>query len=410
MRKIAIISCAFIIAHAILYAQVRTGADVFVSEKSAFITGKRVGLVTNHTAVLSNGMHLADAIAKMPGVKLTALFGPEHGFRGTAPAGEHIGNTVDSATGALVYSLYGAIHKPTPEMLGDVDALIFDIQDVGARFYTYLSTMLVCMEAAAEKGIPYIVLDRPNPIGGTNTEGWLREDTLKSFVGWVPVPIAHGMTLGELARMANGEGWLANGVRCSLTVIPCERWTRSMRYDETGLKWISPSPNMTSLNTAIVYPGTCLIEGTNVSEGRGTERPFEMIGAPFIDGAALAQELNSRAIPGTKWTAIRFTPRTIPGVATNPKHEGKECGGVLLEVTDRGTFKSVATGVQLLHAVKKIAPVNFQWRIRSIDILSGTTKLRTMIDAGKSAEEIIDSYQREVREFKTRAEQYFLYR
>ncbi|MBP9212897.1 MAG: DUF1343 domain-containing protein, partial [Bacteroidetes bacterium] len=236
---------------------VKTGADLLFEKHSSRINGKRVGLITNHTALLSNGKHLADALKDDPNVTLTALFGPEHGIRGDAPDGRTIRDTIDVKTGVPVYSLYGKISKPTPEMLKNVDVLIFDIQDVGARFYTFISTMYLCMEAAAEQKIPYIVLDRPNPINGILVEGPVRLDSLKSFVGWGPMPISHGLTVGELATMANSERWLSNGIVADLFVVPMEGWKRSQWYDQTNLRWVSPSPNMVSLNTAIVYPGLC---------------------------------------------------------------------------------------------------------------------------------------------------------
>jgi len=253
---------------------VRVGADVLMKEQFPLIKGKRVGLVTNHTALLADGTHLADALIAHGDVRLTALFGPEHGIRGDAPDGKTIADSIDARTGVKVYSLYGAVNKPSPAMLKNVDVLVYDIQDVGARFYTFISTMFLAMEAASENNIPVIVLDRPNPIGGVYCDGPVRVDSLKTFVSWAPMPIAHGMTVGELAMMANGEGWLKEKTKAALTVIPVEGWNRAAYFDETRLAWVRPSPNMRTVSTAVVYPGTCLVEGLNVSEGRGTERPF----------------------------------------------------------------------------------------------------------------------------------------
>ena len=247
------------------------GADVLIHQREDLIKGKRIGLVTNHSGLLANGEHIADALHQMSDVTLVALYGPEHGVRGdtTGP----LQNGTDPGTGVPVYSLYGATYKPTPEMLKGVEVLVFDIQDVGARFYTYISTLGNVMSAAAENHIPIIVLDRPNPVTGLYVDGPVLEDSLKSFVGYAPIPIAYGMTMGELAEMYNGEGWLDNGVKAELTVVRLQNWKRSMWYDQTGLRWVRLSPNMPTLNTAIPYTGTCLVEGINVSEGRGTDRP-----------------------------------------------------------------------------------------------------------------------------------------
>jgi uncharacterized protein YbbC (DUF1343 family) len=385
-------------------AQVLPGADVLLTEHQDLIKGKRLGVVTNHSALLKDGRHLVDALMAVPDVKVVALFGPEHGIRGDAPDGRSVRDTVDPKTGVPMYSLYGRISKPTKEMLAGVDVLIFDIQDVGARFYTFISTMSHAMEAAAENGIPYLVLDRPNPIRGTWVEGPLRVDSLRSFVGLHPIPIAHGMTVGELATMFNSEGWLANGVKAQLTVVPCKGWKREQWYDQTGLTWVKPSPNMATLATATVYPGTCLFEGTNLSEGRGVEKPFETIGAPFVDGEAWAKALNARSLPGVRFEPVRFTPREIPNVASRPKHQGVECGGVSVVVTDRERFEPVRTAIHMLETVKRVSGDKFQWRAGSIDRLSGTPSLRLALDAGTSAEDIVKGWSKDLQTFaKVRA-------
>jgi uncharacterized protein YbbC (DUF1343 family) len=352
------------------FSQVSAGADRLFSDEFHLVAGKRVGLVTNHTAVLSNGRHLADSLFAHPEVTLTALFGPEHGIRGEAPAGGHVGDGRDSATGVTVFSLYGRTYKPTPEMLRGIDVLLFDIQDVGARFYTYISTMSYAMEAAAENGIPFIVLDRPNPITGVRVEGPIREDSLKSFVGLHPIPIVHGMTVGELATMFNEEGWLKGGVKADLHVVKMEGWKRETWYDETGLRWIPPSPNIRTLETAIVYPGTCLIEGTNLSEGRGTDRPFEYIGAPYVDGEVLAMELNKLNLPGVDFQAISFTPRATIG-ATNPKYSGIPCSGVVVRVTKREAFEPVRTGHSILVVARRLFGDQFALRAGALERLVG---------------------------------------
>lgn len=389
--------------------KVKTGADLLFEKHIKLIEGKRVGLVTNHTAMLSNGKHLADALHEDGRTKLVALFGPEHGVRGDAPAGDKITDTVDVKTGVPAYSLYGAINKPTKEMLKDVDVLIYDIQDVGVRFYTYISTLSYAMEAAAENNIPFIVLDRPNPIRGTWVEGFLREDSLSSFVGLHPITVATGMTIGELATMYNNEGWLKDGIKANLEVVKMEGWNRAMWYDQTGLKWLPPSPNIPTLETAILYPGTCFFEGVNISEGRGTMKPFENIGAPYIDGSAWANELNTMGLKGVAFEATEFTPQSIPNMATRPKRLDEKCGGVLVKVTDREVLEPVRVGVAMLVAAKKLYPDSLKWRERSIDRLSGTPKLRQAVDAGKSTDEIVEMWKGDVETFKAVRQKHLLY-
>jgi uncharacterized protein YbbC (DUF1343 family) len=380
-----------------------------LKDRLDLIKGKRLGVVTNHSALLKDGRHLVDALMSTRDVRVVALFGPEHGIRGDALDGRSVRDTVDPKTGVPMYSLYGRINKPTKEMLVEVDVLIFDIQDVGARFYTFISTMSNAMEAAAENGIPYVVLDRPNPIRGTWVEGPIRVDSLRSFVGLHPIPIAHGMTVGELATMLNEEGWLAGGVKARLTVVKCTGWKRDQWFDQTGLTWVRPSPNMATLATATVYPGTCLFEGTNISEGRGVGKPFETIGAPYVDGGAWSKELNTLGLPGVRFEAVRFTPQEIPNVASRPKHQGKECGGVAVIVTDRESFQPVRTAVHMLATIKRLAGDAFQWRNSSIDRLSGTPALRMAIDAGMPADEIVGGWKGEADAFLKLRAKYLLY-
>ncbi len=388
--------------------QVKTGADLLFEKYFKLIEGKRVGLVTNHSALLSNGKHLADAINDDKRTKLVALFGPEHGVRGDAPAGAQIGNDIDKKTGVPVYSLYGAINKPTDEMLKDVDVLIYDIQDVGVRFYTYISTLSYAMEAAAEHHIPYIVLDRPNPIRGSWVEGFNRDDSLRSFVGLHPIVIAHGMTIGELAKMYNEEGWMKNGIKANLTVVKMEGWKRSTWYDQTGLKWVRPSPNLPTLESTILYPGTCLFEGTNLSEGRGTERPFENIGAPYVDGAKWAQALNDCKLKGVTFEPVEFTPRSIENMAMHPKYEGIKCGGVVPKITDRNSLEPVKVSVYMIATARKLFADSLKWR-RSINRLTGTPKFAEAIDKGVPPEKIVEMWRGDVEQFKKIRQKYLLY-
>lgn len=278
-------------------AKVIVGLDK-VNEHQEIFANKKIGIITNHTAVNSDGKHITEVFAEMENVQITALFGPEHGIRGQADAGAKIKDSSDPLTGISVYSLYGTIRKPTMQMLEKVDLLVFDIQDIGARFYTYIWTMALALEAAAENNIPFIVLDRPNPINGVTLEGTVLDTAFATFVGMYPIPIRHGMTAGELAILFNEQGWLKNSIKADLTIIKAENWQREQWLDHTGLEFIKPSPNMPSLKTATVYPGLCLIEGTNVSEGRGTPIPFEICGAPWIDKEELARALNAIDLPG----------------------------------------------------------------------------------------------------------------
>lgn len=325
---------------------VKVGAEVLLEKHLDELQGKRVGLVMNPTARV-NGTHMLDTLLKRS-VNVSALFAPEHGFRGEAGAGEVIEDGVDRETGLPVYSLYGETKKPTPEMLKDVDVLLFDMQDVGGRFYTYNVTLGLVLEAASQSEVPVWVLDRPNPAGGSYISGWLLDQQYKSFVGAYPVPMAHGMTLGELAKMMIGERWLRVVKQPKLRVIPAEGWERDMKWPNTGLEWHPPSPNLPTFEHAFAYLGTVLFEGTNISEGRGTSDPFLKIGAPFLnlqeDKLAKLQE----NFPGVNIQQITFTPVSIPGKARNPKYEGQSCRGVKIVVSNYDTFDPVLFGVRLL--------------------------------------------------------------
>jgi len=409
MRKFIVLN---LIAIALAFSQqsrVKIGAEILIEKHLDLIKGKKIGIVTNHTGILPDGRHIVDVLNEIEGVEIVALFGPEHGIRGEVPDGKSISHGVDTKTGIPVFSLYGEVKKPTEEMLKDIDVLIFDIQDVGARFYTYISTMSYCMEACAEMGKKFIVLDRPNPIRGVYVDGPILEPRFKSFVGLHPIPVAHGMTVGELAKMFNDEGWLENAVKADLTVVKMENYSRRMWFDQTGLPWVKPSPNMMTLKTAIVYTATCFIEGTNVSEGRGTQHPFEWIGAPWIDGEKLAKELNYYKLPGVKFEPISFTPTDIEKVTVDPKYEGEKCGGVYLNVYDREKFEPVKVGVYILYTLKKLYPDKFKWRTAGQDRLWGTDKVRLMIDEGKKPDEIIKTWEDDVKKFLSIRQKYLLY-
>jgi len=392
-----------------LNGAVRTGLDVLIDHHFQELSGKNIGLVTNHTAIARNGEHAIDILFKARDVNLVALFGPEHGLRGRNEAGAHLNSGIDQKTGLPVFSLYGDNKKPTAEMLRGIDALVFDIQDIGTRFYTYISTMSLAMEAAAENDIEFYVLDRPNPIGGTIVEGPVLDPAFKSFVGIHPIALRHGMTIGELATMFNEEGWLKDGAHAKLQVIPIEHWHRDMFFDKTGLIWVKPSPNMVSLQTALLYPGMGLLEATNVSEGRGTEHPFEQIGAPWIDAEKLANRLNALHLSGIRIDTTSFTTRDMPGMATNPKYEGLKCHGLKLTVTDKSSFQSVLFGIHLLCSIRDLHPDKFKLKERWMKLLTGTTHVYNGLKDGLPAEEIAAEWQDDLKQFHQKRKKYLLY-
>ena len=402
-----------------LYSQikpaVRTGLDIVVAGGFSEFKGKRAGIITNHTSVDREGRHIADLFKQAAGVELVALFGPEHGIRGDVEAGGKVATRVDAKTGVTVHSLYGETRKPTPEMLKNVEVLIFDVQDVGARFYTYISTMALAMEAAAELRIPFYVLDRPNLIGDL-VEGPVLDPANRSFVGIHPIALRHGMTVGELAQIFNEEGWLTTGTKASpqtlkvdLHVVKMDGWQRDMMFEETGLPWISPSPNMTSLKTALVYPGMCLLEATNFSEGRGTNLPFEKIGAPWLDSKRLISKIQNR-VSGVDLLPIDFIPIDIPGKAVNPKFEGTGCHGLQIEVTAPRTFQAVTFGMHLLCALQELYPKQFLIKENSMARLSGQSWVAKMISTGKNAEAILQRMEKEVEAFRELRKKYLLYK
>jgi uncharacterized protein YbbC (DUF1343 family) len=345
---------------------VRLGVEVLMSQTDR--KRWRFGMLTNALATTSELVPSVDAL-RQAGFSIVALFVPEHGFYGAASAGEKIASGYDPKRGIPVFSLYGETLKPLPEWLNGLDALLVDLPDVGCRFYTYAWTMSYLMEAAAQRGLPVIVLDRPNPINGVQVEGQSQQEVVGSLVGRFPIAIRHGLTMGELAR------WLTQMQfpNARVEVIPCEGWRRAMWWDETGLPWVPPSPAMATLETATVYPGTCLVEGTNLSEGRGTVRPFEWIGAPFADEDEVAALLNKLNLPGVRFRPHRFIPSAS-------KHAGEVCKGVQVHITDRNAFQPVRTGLCVIAAFKRLYRPAFAWREISIDRLMGTRTFRQAMD------------------------------
>ncbi|MFF7165905.1 exo-beta-N-acetylmuramidase NamZ domain-containing protein [Streptomyces sp. NPDC008086] len=379
----------------------RTGFENLAASAYAQLSGDRVGIVTNPTGVTRDVRHIVDVMHADDRVNLRAVFGPEHGFRGTAQAGGSEGRYDDPATGLPVYDTYLKSGQPLADIFtaSGVDTIVFDIQDVGARFYTYIWTLYDCMDAARLAGKRFVVLDRPNPVTGRSAQGPVLHKEFATFVGREPVSQAHGMTVAELARLFNGEFLTAP---VPLETVRMTGWRRSHFYDASGLPWVPPSPNMPTPETALVYPGTCLFEGTNLSEGRGTTRPFELLGAEGIDGrwAAAANELG---LPGVRFREAYFAP-------TFSKFQGKTIGGVQIHVHDRAAYDPVRTGIGLLVTAKKVWS-GFGWRPDNwIDKLTGSTRVRTMIDAGAGPDDVVADWQRELAAFRRIRKEYLLYK
>lgn len=383
-------------------AKVRLGNEVLLDSRRELLRGVRVGIVTNHTGVDSRLESIIDRLAGSPEVRVTALFSPEHGIRGDAPAGEKVGSAVDPATGLPVHSLYGETRKPTPEMLANVDVLLFDLQDAGVRFYTYTWTMAYCMQAAAEQGKRLIVLDRPNPIGGLQVEGGIVQPGLESFVGLYPVATRHGLTHGEIAR------WLNERFRigCDLVVVPMEGWNRGMWWDDTDLPFVPPSPAANGLDMLTLYPGLCFLEGTNLSEGRGTALPFQVFGAPWLDERHTVAELRALDLPGVLFRPAYFTPWAS-------KYQGQFCRGVQVHIVDRRAVRPVELGAHVVTVVRRLHPHQFEWgrwgSVRSLDRLSGSDRLYRAAEGELPLAEVLAGWDQEARAFAEETLAYRLY-
>ncbi len=370
------------------------GIDVLTRDKFATLQGSCVGLVTNHTGLTREGQATIDVLHHASGVTLAALFGPEHGIRGEMD--EHVADAVDAKTGLPVYSLYGARTQPTAEQLDGLDTLVFDIQDIGCRFYTYLSTLGNVLEAASAHGLRVVVLDRPNPINGLAVEGPLADADLLSFVAYHPLPIRHGLTLGELARLLHREKHLT----CPLEVISCEGWRRGDWYDRTGLLWTNPSPNMRRLTAAALYPGVGLLEMTNVSVGRGTDTPFEIFGAPYLDPCAFAAALNAEGLPGVRFIPARFTPQAS-------KFAAESCGGVQIIVTDRDALNAVQVGLTLAVTLRHLVPDD--WQPVKLQTLLVSAKTQEAVMTSASYDEMAGGWAGDLAAFRERARAVWLY-
>ena len=384
----------------------KLGSEILLA--SSRLNGLRVGVLANPASVDHEFRHIADLLAASPDFKLTAIFGPQHGFRSDLQDNMiETPHVKDPKHGVPIFSLYSETREPTPEMLDLIDVLVIDIQDVGARIYTFIYTMANCLRAASRAGIPVIVCDRPNPIGGVAVEGPILQPGYESFVGQFPIPMRHGMTVAELARLFNE----AHGIGAALETVPMKGWSREMYFDETGLPWVMPSPNMPTLDTAIVYPGTVLFEGTMLSEGRGTTRPFELIGATWLDGEQLAARMNAVGLGGVHFRPAIFEP-------TFQKHARETCGGCQIHVTARQSFVSVKAGVSLLRECYGLAPKQFKWRDppyeyehdkMPIDILAGSPQLREQIEQQIPLADIAESWGPGVAAFEAMRKPYLLY-
>lgn len=366
------------------------GLGQLVAADFAPLVGKRVGVIAN-AATTFDGRHIIDVLAAAPDVDLVAAFAPEHGIRGTADAGAQVADEIDPLTGIPVFSLYGTDRAPTPSSLADIDVLVYDLQDVGARYYTYISTLGLAMQAAAAADIPFVVLDRPNPLGGELIAGFTRQAGYESFVSQYPIPSVYGLTAGELATAIVGEQWLPGLDALDLTVVPLSGWNRSMRWSDVGAPWLPPSPGLPNESSALAYPATVLFEATTLSYGKGTDAPFEMIGAPWLDGAALASDLNGRDLPGVAFDPITFTP--VAGQTASPRYVDQQLGGITIRVTDTTQFDPVAIGVHLLSAVSEQAAQTGTTPIIDrpdfFDLLAGSSELRNGLDARVPADQIV---------------------
>jgi uncharacterized protein YbbC (DUF1343 family) len=372
---------------------VQTGLDVLVQDNFGALAGRNVGLITNHTAIDQHGKWIGDLFSKAPNVKVVAMFSPEHGLKGQLD--EHVGDTTDPLTGVKVYSLYGKTRKPSKEMLAGVDTLVFDIQDIGARFYTYIATLGMCMEAAAENKVRFVVLDRPNPITGTRVFGPYN-DREGEFTAYHRIPVVHGMTVGELASMYNTE----RKIGCDLQVIKMHGWKRSMWFDETLLSWVHPSPNMRSLTEATLYPAVCLLEATNVSVGRGTDTPFELFGAPWIDERGLAARLNGLHLAGVRFVPYRFTP-------TSSVHKDKPCGGVQIILTDRNAFDPLECGLSLAWALK--AQHGSEFKVDGVNNLLFNKSVLEKLKAATDAPRFTPMWEDDLKAFQAVRSKYLAY-
>jgi uncharacterized protein YbbC (DUF1343 family) len=393
------------------HAALVTGAEALVADGFAPFNGRRIGLITNQTGRVG-GEHLVDHLVRSRVCTLSAIFAPEHGFRGDAEAGASVKSGRDGKTGIPVFSLYGSTKKPTSAMLSGIDMLVFDIQDVGVRSYTYISTMGLAMQAASAARIPFVVLDRPNPIGGSDVAGFVLEPALKSFVGQYPIPIVHGLTVAEMAGMIKGERWLTGLETLDLRTMRMFGWLRAMRWPDTKRAWVATSPNIPTFASALTYPGIGLVGDTLVNEGRGTPAPFTQFGAPWLDGVRAAAVLNGARLPGARFAATRYTPTAIANVAANPRFLGQNIEAVRIDVTDVARYRPVEAGVHALAMLQQQAKAKSSPLFGSLGMfhaISGTQRLHRMVTRGATGDDIVAAWQAEVTRFKAARQKYLIY-
>jgi len=381
---------------------VTVGAEVLADSGFAALDGARVGLIANQTSLV-RGVHLIDVLDQAPNVHLVSVFAPEHGVRGTAGAGALIDDEVDRATGTPIFSLYGSTRAPTPEMLQGIDVVVYDLQDVGGRFYTFVSTMGLAMQAAAAAGVRFMVLDRPDPSGGVVVSGYVLEPEQVSFIGQYPIPAAYAMTPGELALAIVGEEWLEGVAGLDLEIVEMEGWLRGMSWDDTGLDWVPPSPGLQTPLSAVTYLGTVLLEATSISYGGGTVETFELVGAPWADEITMAGRLNTLGLRGVVFEPVTFTPGPLPGRTSAPRLNGELLEGVRIRVTDQGLFEPVSVGVHILAEFRRAALENevddYINRPRTMGLLAGTPRLVEALEAGTPAAAIVAGWADSLREF-----------
>ncbi len=382
-------------SHARHAATVLVGLDVLESERFALLRGKHVGLITNHTGVDGQGRSTVDVLTHAPGVQVVALFTPEHGLGGNAD--ENISSSRDPVSGLPVYSLYGETRRPTDAMLAGIDTLVFDVQDAGVRFYTYTTTMAYCMEEAAKRKIAFFVLDRPNPLGGEIVEGPMLDADKTSFTAYFAMPVRYGLTIGELAQLFNAE----NQLHCDLHVIPMKNWRRNYFYEDSGLRWLPPSPNLRTLKGSILYPGLDILQSAGVSVGRGTEAPFEEFGAPWMRGEEVASRLNDRHIAGVKFTAAAFIP--VAGL-----YAGQRCGGVAIRILGKDAVRSMSMGMEIARVLRALYPEQFD--VPKMMFLVGNAETIKELQGGAPGEEIVVGWQAELTKFEATRRKYFLYK
>jgi uncharacterized protein YbbC (DUF1343 family) len=381
--------------HAVRVARVQVGLDVLEAEKFAALRGKHVALITNHTGLDAQGRSAIQVFAKASGLELVALFSPEHGISGKAD--ESLPSSKDPTTGLPIFSLYGEARRPTDEMLTGIDALVFDIQDAGVRFYTYTTTMAYCMEEAAKRNIAFYVLDRPNLLGGDIIEGPMLDADKTSFVGYFSTPVRYGLTIGELAQFYNTE----NHINCDLHVIPMKNWHRNYFFESTGIRWVPPSPNLLTVKGSIVYPGLEILQNAGVSVGRGTETPFEQFGAPWMDGASVSSSLNALHLPGLRFADQPFIP--VSGL-----YAGQRCGGVGVRITDRAAVRSMTMGLQIAELLRKLYPNNFD--PAKLLVLVGNADTIQQLQDGVPVEKIIASWSAALAAYDQTRRKYFIYK